>query len=280
MAFAAGWIVACTSGEGTQAPPCIDDSQCPLAYQCVMNYCIPDAAAETLGDAGDGDGDGDGDAGDGDGDGGDGDGDPDTGDGDGDTGDGDGDPCTPGTLGCSCDAGACAPNLICNEDYLCVSGSCGDDIIQNEEECEGDNLQGEDCVSLGFYSGELTCDPSTCLYDTSGCSDNTCDPILQDCDQGLACYFHLDENLFMCTPTTTDIPPGEPCGYINDCVGGTICISAGLLPNCVGAYCCSPFCQLGAGDLPCEELPGTTCVPFFEQGMEPPGYDHVGACQL
>jgi hypothetical protein len=111
---------------------------------------------------------------------------------------------------------------------------------------------------------------SICIY--------TCDPVLQDCDDGLACYWA--NNGFNCIFTAQDIPPGEPCGFINDCVAGSGCITAEVLPNCAGAACCSPFCQLEAGDQPCEVLPGTTCVSFFEEGMAPPGYELVGVCLL
>jgi hypothetical protein len=106
----------------------------------------------------------------------------------------------------------------------------------------------------------------------------TCDPILQDCGEGLACYWAT--NAFHCVVTMQGVPSGEPCGYINDCAGGNGCIDTDALPNCGGAACCSPWCELGAGDVPCEAVPGTTCVPFFEQGLAPLGYEHVGVCLL
>jgi hypothetical protein len=119
---------------------------------------------------------------------------------------------------------------------------------------------------------------SSCTISGDGviniCISN-CDPTLQDCDEGLACYWA--NNGFNCIFTTQDIPPGEPCGFINDCVTGSGC-TAEVLPSCAGSACCSPWCQLGAGDLPCEVLPGTTCVPFFEEDMAPPGYELVGVC--
>jgi hypothetical protein len=122
------------------------------------------------------------------------------------------------------------------------------------------------------------CPPKTqCLF--SGVINlciGTCDPILQDCNDGLACFWA--NNGFNCIFTTQDIPAGEPCGFINDCAGGSGCMSAEVLPNCAGSACCSPWCVLGNGDLPCALLPGTTCVPFFEQGVAPPGYEHIGVC--
>jgi hypothetical protein len=89
----------------------------------------------------------------GDGDG-DGDGDPTTtGDGDGDpttTGDGDGDPTTTGD-----------------------DPTCGDGNIDTGEQCDGGNLGGFSCADLGYSGGTLACDPVTCTFDASGCTNNT-----------------------------------------------------------------------------------------------------------
>lgn len=46
---------------------------------------------------------------------------------------------------------------------------CGDDSINVAgEQCDGIDLGGEDCTTLGFSSGTLACDVS-CGFDTSGC---------------------------------------------------------------------------------------------------------------
>jgi hypothetical protein len=122
---------------------------------------------------------------------------------------------------------------------------------------------------------------SACTISSDGvvylCVSN-CDPILQDCNDGLACYWAT--NGFNCIFTTQDIPPGEPCGFINDCVAGNGCLTAEVLPSCADAACCSPFCDLSLVDQTCDVLPGTACVAFFEQGMAPPGYENVGVCIL
>jgi hypothetical protein len=138
---------------------------------------------------------------------------------------------------------------------------------------------------LAFCTGTADmpeCPPKTaCSTSGSGIINlciGTCDPILQDCNGGLACFWA--NNGFNCIFTTSDIPSGEPCGFINDCAQGNGCITAEALPSCAGSACCSPWCLLGDGDLPCEVLPGSTCVPFFEQGMAPPGYEHIGICLL
>jgi hypothetical protein len=77
---------------------------------------------------------------------GDGDGDADPGDGDADPGDGDADP-GPG---------------------------CGDGLVGPEEACDGSNLVGETCVSLGFIGGTLGCAEDCKDFDTSNCEMSSC----------------------------------------------------------------------------------------------------------
>lgn len=121
------------------------------------------------------------------------------------------------------------------------------------------------------------CPPSTsCLIVNDGSITlciPTCDPLIQDCGAGLACFWAA--NSFNCIFTTQDIPVGEPCGYINDCQAGLICLDATVLPSCNGAACCGEFCEIPDGTC---STPGTECIEFFEMGMAPPGYETVGVC--
>lgn len=125
------------------------------------------------------------------------------------------------------------------------------------------------------------CPPdSQCLYSsTINLCIPLCDPLAQVCGDGQACIW--DGAQFFCVFTTQELPAGQPCGFINDCAAGLGCFQAEALPNCEGSSCCSAFCDLNLGDGPCEaSLPDTICVPFFEQGTAPPGYDDVGVCVL
>jgi len=45
---------------------------------------------------------------------------------------------------------------------------CGDGAAKGKEECDGADLAGQTCQSLGFASGSLACN-SDCSFDTSGC---------------------------------------------------------------------------------------------------------------
>jgi hypothetical protein len=180
----------------------------------------------------------------------------------------------------------------------------------------GGQATGEPCVSDGVAEGTDDCDGTGYCFDvmandgemigtcyafckgsadapecppSSQCSISgdgtitlcipTCDPILQDCNEGTACYWAYND--FTCIFTTQDIPIGQPCGFINDCAPGLMCVNADVVPACEAAACCSTFCELGALEDLCPALlPETACVPFFEDGMAPAEYEHVGICIL
>lgn len=47
--------------------------------------------------------------------------------------------------------------------------SPANNVATGNEACDGSDLRGESCASLGFASGTLACDASCAFYDTSGC---------------------------------------------------------------------------------------------------------------
>ncbi|MBN2723213.1 MAG: CAP domain-containing protein [Deltaproteobacteria bacterium] len=63
----------------------------------------------------------------------------------------------------------------CNLDFSdCISnGRCGDGVIQDTwgEECDGNSLGSNTCISEGFMGGSISCS-NTCTLDTSACGDN------------------------------------------------------------------------------------------------------------
>jgi hypothetical protein len=101
-----------------------------------------------------------------------------------------------------------------------------------------------------------------------------CDPLAQDCDEGLGCYWVGYE--FLCSPQTANHETGQPCGYVNDCAPGNTCVDTTDLPACDDFACCAPFCDLSLPDDCDALLPGTSCTPFFEQPT-PPNQD-LGVC--
>jgi hypothetical protein len=102
----------------------------------------------------------------------------------------------------------------------------------------------------------------------------SCDPLLQDCEGENVCFYDFSGN-FVCAFAADMIPTGEPCGFINDCSPGNVCLDATTLPSCNGASCCGAFCDLV--DPACVTM-GTECTAFFEEGTAPPGYENVGVC--
>ncbi len=56
----------------------------------------------------------------------------------------------------------------------CPPRTCGNGIVDSGEQCDGSNLNGRTCQSLGYSGGTLSCS-SSCAYDTSQCiaSDTT-----------------------------------------------------------------------------------------------------------
>ncbi|MBU1220414.1 hypothetical protein KKF34_06280 [Myxococcota bacterium] len=85
-----------------------------------------------------------------------------------------------GTLLCDAD---CRYDFAQCETY----GRCGDNEIQDlYEDCEGINLNGEDCESLGYYGGTLTC--SNCQYNLTDCAlYGICGDGLVQSDEGEIC---------------------------------------------------------------------------------------------
>jgi hypothetical protein len=285
------------------------------ALTLFSSACAKEATAVDTGPQGDtsttGDGDGDEDApttmmgdGDGDGDPGDGDGDPtgfvpDPGDMESVT------DCDPLMQDCpegdKCVAYASAGGTW--DANKCVgvtgSGSSGDECIYDgaamgSDNCDADNVCWNaldvDGVLLGtcfpFCTGDINnplCDDpdQTCRVVNDGvitiCLPR-CDPLLQDCDEGLGCYWSGTSGTFQCILTVGGIPSGEPCGFNNDCNPGNFCADAAALETCAGSGCCATFCDLLEDPTTC--VGPLECISFFEEGTAPPDYVDLGLCIL
>ncbi|MCD6497144.1 MAG: hypothetical protein J7M25_02435 [Deltaproteobacteria bacterium] len=86
-----------------------------------------------------------------------------------------------------------APNTNDNDNTNTNSNTrhCGDGVISPGEDCDGQNLGGQDCISVaqGFDGGKLGC-LSSCRFDTSQCTSTNCGNNVVDsgeeCDDGNA----------------------------------------------------------------------------------------------
>jgi hypothetical protein len=149
------------------------------------------------------------------------------------------------------------------------------------------------CVAMctGDESAPICEDPdTTCSIANEGaivlCLP-VCDPLLQDCPEGQACYPVAED--WVCGPDASGELGvyGDPCEFINVCDPGLICLGAAAVPAgeaCEGSTgCCSEVCDLTdpAGDMQCTgALGGQLCTAWYEEGSAPPGYEDVGACSL
>jgi hypothetical protein len=138
-------------------------------------------------------------------------------------------------------------------DATCVEGAgCGNDILEPPEVCDGSDLGGEDCVSLGFGVGVLDCSNRCTGFDT------------RECSPSVFCGNGIIESTEVCDGSELD---------------GADCVSqgfhGGLLEcrtNC-GAYdtsACDGFCGDGSVNGPelCDtnDVGGATCetLGFYE----------------
>jgi len=110
-----------------------------------------------------------------------------------------------------------------------------------------------------------------------------CDPLVQDCMEGNACYPSSDT--FVCGPDASgeDGLFGDVCEFVNVCDPGLFCANPELVPNCAGTGCCSSFCDVSDPEASAAcpgAAGGQECVPWFEEGQAPPGFENVGACGI
>jgi len=169
----------------------------------------------------------------------------------------------PGSLACASDC-TLAPGA-------CV-GRCGDGEVQMEhqEQCEGIDLKGNSCVSLGYSGGTLTCG-TDCRFDLSACvsscgngivdTGETCDDGDRD-DQDGCDHLCQVETGFDCagTPSVCATTCGDGvAGGDEACDGadlrGRSCATEGgwfgsmaCAPDCASVVGCGVVVELTAGE--------------------------------
>jgi hypothetical protein len=182
-------------------------------------------------------------------------------------------------------------------------------VIGDECQVEGSGVSGVDNCEIGSMCWNV--DPETnmgvCVAFCSGSEANpicedpgtscnilndgalilclpNCDPLLQDCNEGEACYPTVDA--FSCVPDAGGETGmfGDNCEYLNVCDPGLFCAVPDGVPECAGSIgCCSSFCDLTDPDATAScpgAAGGQECVAWYEDGQAPPGYEAVGACLI
>ncbi len=111
-----------------------------------------------------------------------------------------------------------------------------------------------------------------------------CDPLAQDCPGTSLCIPNPKNNEeFTCVLDASgeEGQTFDACEYINVCDKGLLCANPALASECnAGANgCCLPFCPLDEDPAMCPGV-GQQCLPWFEVGTAPPGYENVGFCGI
>ena len=195
----------------------------------------------------------------------------------------------------SCNYPGSPPHAQCRNG-ICIVPVCGDSIIDPEEQCDGENLGGATCESLGLGEGTLGC-KADCTFDTSSCElgsmcgnnimegDEVCDG--DDLD-GQTCQTQgFYGGTLACSDDCMEFDTSRCGGYCGDgtingpevcdglSLGGETCESQGLyegtlvcLEDCTGfdTSGCGGYCGDGEinGDEVCdgEDFGGETCESF------------------
>jgi len=161
--------------------------------------------------------------------------------------------------------GACATK--CKQGEVCASGkcvtACGNGAINVGEQCDGTNLGGKTCVSLGYLAGTLTCN-KICGFDISGChycgngkieGSEQCDGTnlggktckTQGHDGGkIACGKKCAFDLSACHKCTDKLKNGDETDV--DC-GGAVCSGCAVGKKCTAHADCAKgtLCDKTAG---------------------------------
>lgn len=139
---------------------------------------------------------------------------------------------------------ACLPSCRFDITGCERDGYCGDGTVDAPfEECEGTNLDGNTCMTVGFYQGTLRCN-SNCWFDTTACNGTCGDGVIDTQFQE------------QCDGTNLNLQTCETLGYAN----GTL----GCLPTCQWDFSNCPLCGNDVIDEPevCDgtNFNGQTCV--------------------
>ena len=125
-------------------------------------------------------------------------------------------------------------------------GVCGDGLLQEGERCDGAELGGASCASLGFRGGTLRCSDDCALVTSDCIGGEICDNgVDDDGDGAIDCADEECRFIAACVvPENCDEPGDEDGDGLADCAD----------PDCAGTIGC-PRCGNGRLD------PGETCEP-------------------
>lgn len=184
-----------------------------------------------------------------------------------------------------------APNKV-GESCTVVGGpTSGVDSCDAKSMCWGvdpKTLQGECYPFCAGKSPNFDCgvDPRECFVADDEllllCMP-TCHPYTKKCPPGKVCAPHLNETFkFGCFPDASGLEGQEfdPCYAFNGCDPGLVCVPSESAAECDQnvSTCCVTYCKLSLAG-PCTGV-NQECLPWYEMGNAPPGYDDLGVCKI
>ena len=132
---------------------------------------------------------------------------------------------------------------------------CGNGIIETDEQCDGSNLGGSSCTSLGYSGGTLSCNGS-CRFDTSACTEDTgC-----GCPASFIGDGFCDEE---CNNAECSFDAGD-CDEPEDCAPG--CLSTMLGDGACDDACDVAACTNDYGDCASSETCSDLCLGWSADG--------------
>lgn len=153
--------------------------------------------------------------------------------------------------------------------------TCGNGIIEYGEECEGLNLNGQSCQSLGAsYSGGLLRCTANCLYDYSACEycgNFICEVMETASNCSIDCS--LGQNICgngQCEPGETVLNCAVDCDDENYYCGDGICSASETVSTCPVDCAVLPYCgdgMINSGeDCDGNNLNGQNCLSLGHDG--------------
>lgn len=164
---------------------------------------------------------------------------------------------------------------------------CGNGVLELGEQCEVGDLDGADCLSLGFLGGDLGCSIQ-CTFDTHDCNNCGNDFVegREECDgpdlgEASCVTLGFGSGDLTCTPgCTLDASACSDCGdgvrdggerCDGDDLDGQTCISLGYQG---GEIACTDDCRLSTD--PCEGDPALVCGDGVKSADESCDGDDLG----
>jgi len=124
-------------------------------------------------------------------------------------------------------------------------GFCGDNIVNGNEECDGTDMGGEDCITQGFDNGTASC-KLDCTVDTDQCGIGFCPPQPQQgplsscevpeqgfeyCEGGERCLGEPNQTGFCSAECSLDFDCALAVGYAG-CNAGPRCVMNTCIYEC------------------------------------------------